>query len=189
MLKVHLCAVIYIFCLSNLLSQSLEFFQEEIEITAAKENCIVQGTYYFKNTNPEKIVKMIYYPFCLNDFLSYPDSIQVVDLIKNTNIAYRKHGKGVSFPIHLDGKSITILKVIYIQKTSANQMEYILTTTRQWGKPLEKADFTIKIPLSYQLKYCTFDYNYRKKNNQYNIYRITKEQFYPDKNLKIRWKE
>ena len=157
MLKFHLSIIISILYFSIQPAQSIEFFQEEIEIVVGKEHCTVYGTYYFKNLNPEEINQMIYYPFFISDSLPYPDSIRVIDPIKNSNIHYKKKNNGILLSIYMAGESLTVIKVIYIQKTAANYMEYILITTRKWGKPLEKADFIIKIPIPYRFKYCSYN--------------------------------
>ena len=68
-------------------------------------------------------------------------------------------------------------------------MKYILTTTKKWGKPLETAEFIIKLPASYKLKHISFDYDRHTKSDEYNIYRIIKNNFMPDQNLVIIWKD
>ena len=66
-------------------------------------------------------------------------------------------------------------------------MEYILTTTKKWGRPLEFIEFIIKIPESYQLINLSFPYLYRKNENQNNFYYIKKENFMPEQNLMVEW--
>jgi hypothetical protein len=180
---------ILILWITTLLPQSLHFMQEEIEITIGKENCIVKGKYYFSNPGLDALNRAIYYPFYIDDSTLYPDSITVTDATKNERINFAKVNKGVTFAIHLDPESVAIIEVTYLQKTLAKKMEYILTTTRKWGKPLEAAEFLIKIPAFYQLKYISLEYDRMIKEHGFCIYKIARKEFYPDQNLIISWEE
>jgi hypothetical protein len=180
---------ILILWITTLPSQSLHFVQEEIELTIGEENCLVCGKYYFSNQSPEEVNRAIYYPFYIDDSTLYPDSITVTDAIKNERIYFSKLSKGILFTIHLDPESIAIIEVTFIQKTLANKMEYILTTTKKWGEPLETVEFLIKIPACYQLKYISPDYDRMIKDHGFFMYKIARKQFYPDQNLVINWEE
>ncbi len=187
LIKINIKIIILIFITSRLFSQSIDFFQEEIDINVNDNNCTVTGKYYFKNLSSKGIKKSLYYPFFIDTNSLYPDSITVIDFAKNENIDFRKSKKGVFFSVFVEPKSVSIIEVFYKQKTLSNKMEYILTTTKVWGKPLEFAKFKIKIPKKYKLKHISYKYDKNLEQKEHNIYKITKKDFLPEKNLIIKW--
>ncbi|MFC2088061.1 hypothetical protein ACFLSX_00535 [Calditrichota bacterium] len=117
----------------------------------------------------------------------YPDSIKVVDILNNKEISFIDSKKGIYFPIEIAPRKTELYKVFYSQKTAKNAFEYILTTTQRWGKSLEKAEFIIKLPSKFDLKFLSYEYNEKKEVNNYVVYKILKENFMPQKNLIIEW--
>lgn len=81
-----------------------------------------------------------------------------------------------------------MLTVFYSQKALANQCEYILTSTREWNRPLQFARYIIKIPEDMHLVYISMDYQEEKIQNNQHIYSISRVDFMPKENLKIVWK-
>lgn len=185
--KINIKIIILIFTTLALFSQPIDFFQEEIDINVNDNNCAVTGKYYFKNVSSKGIKKSLYYPFFIDTNSLYPDSIVVTDFVRNKNIKFKKLEKGVSFSIYIESKSISIIEVFYKQKTLSNKMEYILTTTKFWGKPLELAKFNIKLPKKYKLEYISYKQDENLEQKEHNIYKITKKDFLPEENLIIKW--
>jgi hypothetical protein len=189
LIKKNIKMIILMFITSGLFSHSIDFFQEEIDINVHDNNCTVTGKYYFKNVSSKGIKKSLFYPFFIDKNSLYPDSINIIELAKNENIDSKKSKKGVFFSIYIKPKSVLIIEVFYKQKTLSNKMEYILTTTEVWGKPLELTKFNIKIPKKYKLKHISYKYDEILEQKENNIYRINKKDFLPEKNLIIKWQE
>ncbi|MBN2425520.1 MAG: DUF4424 family protein [Calditrichaceae bacterium] len=176
--------------LNNFLpAQDMVFFQEEIYIKIENNRCIIDGTYYFKNINSEDIKRVLYYPFPVDNNMTYPDSIFIKDIEKQQRIHFTKYKQGVAIPMIVKAHSISIIRVYYTQKTVVNEAEYILKTTTFWGKPLEKAEFIVELSDNFKLVKLSYDHDSMVKKNGAKFYKITKTNFMPDKNLKITWKE
>jgi hypothetical protein len=82
-----------------------------------------------------------------------------------------------------------ILQVRYAQKILGNQAEYIIITTKTWGRPMDIANYILRIPddkyvidsLSYEP-----DTSFHPKSEL--VYVFTKKNFMPDKNVIVYFK-
>lgn len=169
-------------------AQAPQFFREKIEVIVEKEDyCQLKGIYYFKNISEKIIEQVLFYPFVINDELPYPDSIKVVNMRDNKPVPFTKSKKGIFFSIQIPPKSIYAYNVNYYQKTPACSMEYILTTTKTWNRPLDQAEFIIKIPLSFNLISLSMKFNKKVDTGDKTIYYIIRKNFMPETNLLIKW--
>lgn len=185
-LKAFLFLLLFIFSKSGY-SQLPQFVGEKIEITLDSARFHINGDYFFKNTSSTPIKRNLFYPFPIDSGFSFPDSISVFSNQKNENISFIQVKNGISFPLEIPPKETVLFNVFYSQSTVNNKAEYILTTTKKWGKALEKAEFIIKIPSELELKFFSYEYDEFEKTDEYLIYKINKENFMPNKNLIMEW--
>lgn len=166
-------------------AQSLQFFGEKIEITVHDEHAEVRGEYHFKNNSNQTVQRTLFYPFEINEDLPYPDSISVMHDEKA--ISFNLQNDGIGFSVTIPPENISVYEVFYSQKTPARKMEYILTTTQRWQKPLHFAEYILKMPLNLQLTYLSLtDPEWEIKDN-YKIYRIHKTNYMPTANFRVEW--
>lgn len=192
----------------SLHAQPLQFARERIEVEVLGEACVLTGTYYFCETGPAARQPLsverpdsanfpfnitLYYPFVVTPELPFPDSIQVTDLRSGRPVQFTQSARGVYFPVSVPPQDTAIYRVRYRQKTPSAKMEYILTSTQKWNRPLQSADFIIRIPQQYQLISLSpaFDRaapgSTGEKNAPGMIYFIHRENFMPQSNLTIQW--
>jgi len=180
---------LFIFLLVSLsFTQDLRFFRENIEMTVQDTACTLSGVYYFKNLSDKVKKALLYYPFVINDSLPYPDKIQVSDFFNKHILPFSKTPKAVRFTIRLDPRSIRAYKVEYRQKTAFKKMEYILTTTRFWGRPFQIAEYSVLIPDTLKLIFSSFKKFNKSLVNGQRKYYIRLNRFFPHKNFIIEWK-
>jgi len=159
----------------------VQFYGEKVNITLNYKEITVDGLYYFRNLNKACQI-MILYPFPIDLSYSYPYFIDVKDK------KFQQSNKGIywtmNFNEHNEQQKV---RVFYKQKISHCKAEYIVLTTKKWGKPLDFAEFYIDIPKafdnfvsSFQLKECT-----SIKNRK--LYSYKKQMFWPDKNFTFSW--
>jgi hypothetical protein len=168
-------------------AQTLGFKKEKINITLKSSFVYLQGDYYFEDKGPNKFQTYIYYPFVINDSLSYPDSITVFDPGRLKYIPYKKLKEGISFPLNVDPESKNKVQIFYRQKIKYKYFEYILTTTSNWKRPLKRSDFQINIPKSFKDVKLSYKADSLSIYKNYKQYHITKKNFMPEKNLIIKW--
>ncbi len=174
---------------NNLLSQSLNFYREKIIVELQDEFCIIKGTYYLKNSSFMNINCLLYYPFIINNEMSFPHKIKITNLKNQNNISFKSDNNGIYFSVNVLKDSISIYQIIYHQKIKNNRMEYILTTTEKWGKPFEYAEYIYKMPINYEVKYTSILPDETVIEGNTRILKCNKINFMPTKNLIIEWEK
>jgi hypothetical protein len=176
---------IFVFICS--ISQLPDFYRENINITVNDSTAEVEGYYYLFNNSVDDIKITLAYPFPLNGGLEFPFVISVFNNTARDNIAYKKRKNSISFPVFISALDSTIILINYTQKCTNRYFEYIVTSTKLWGKPLELAEFTIEIDSNLKLSSHSygFDSTYKEKDKTY--YYFKKENFFPDENIYLRW--
>ena len=189
-MKIHYLKILILIitAFTQLSAQNPIFYKERVELHINKDNCRLTGTYYFKNNGTLPVDKMIYYPISQKHNLSKPDSISVVDLNHNNIIPHAYYQDGISFSLFIPAIEQVVYQVIYCQKTPDQKMEYILSTTKSWNRPLENAEFIIKLNSGLSLESLSMEYEYKKLSDNYTSYFISRYNFMPDSNLFIEWR-
>ncbi len=183
---------VYILSLPLLLSplflkaQSLRFYREDIELSLHSDTFYVNGLYYYRNMDTTAVKTTLYYPYAENTSLGKVGWIRASNLSAGNDSDAIPHSgqKGAWIRLQVAPRDTTILKVQYAQKILGNQAEYIIVTTKKWDRPLDMANYVIKIPddrysldsLSYQPDTC-----FHPKNERVCVF--TKEHFMPDRNI------
>ena len=183
-----LAAIMILFSTGNLCSQVPNFIQERIDVFVYEEYAEVEGIYYFYNPHTTPTHNSFYYPFVINDYLLYPDSISAKYDKTGEKINIRKSKSGVHFVLSIPPGDTCIYKVFYCQKVKNQQMEYILTTTKQWKRPLAFAEYYIHVPSNLQLKDTSYKFDLVGETASSKTYFLKKKNFMPDKNLVVSWR-
>ena len=169
------------------LGQFPDFYRENINITVKDYIADVEGYYYFFNNSVDDTKIALAYPFPINEELKFPSALYVFDNTHKNELPYRKREKSISFPVPISALDSTIVLINYTQECTNNYFEYIITSTKYWGKPLELAEFTIEIDSSLKLISHSYDFDstYQKKDKSY--YYFKRENFFPDENIYLSW--
>lgn len=169
-------------------AQSIQFAREEIAVNVGGSSCWLDADYYFANHGSMAAGWSIYYPLINTDTLPFPDSIMVADASTGGALAFEKSANGVLFFLNIPPEGTRKIRVRYHQQTPAERFEYILTTTKAWGRPLERADFHIMVPDSLQLTSCSPAFDVKDKIEHATVYAISRYDFMPASNLVVQWK-
>jgi len=178
--------LILLFFTINIYCYSLEFIREDLFFTIQDSFFCVDGIYYICSVTDKPVNNILYYPFPTDSLYGVVDSVLIYNLTDSipAEIIRRKEN-GVSFKVSLEPFRVGKYKIFYRQKLYGNKAEYILTTTKYWGKPLQVANFQLEIPenikidsLSYRPDSC---YVYKGKRR----YIWHRADFMPEKNFII----
>jgi hypothetical protein len=167
--------------------RQVEFASEEIELRVADSSCAVQGWYWFKNKSPRGTEIVLFYPFVVNERLAYPDTVAVAEGGSNRPIRFSPTKDGVYFSITVRAFATALYKVLYVQRTTTQSMEYLLRTTAKWKKPLEYGLYRVRVPEKYVLTGSTLLFSHMYKQNGEWIYEACKEEFMPSEDFIVRW--
>ena len=167
--------------------RQVEFASEEIELTVADSSCSVQGWYWFKNKSPNGAEIVLFYPFVINERLPYPDTVAVAEGGTNRAVGFSKTKDGVAFRIGVRAFATALYRVVYVQRTPENSMEYLLRTTAQWKKPLEYGLYRVRVPEKFVLTRSTMVFSQIVRQNGEWIYEACEEHFMPSEDFIIQW--
>ena len=156
----------------------VSFFEEYIDFSIDKQHFTINGIYSFCNYSDREINQPILFPFA-DDVLEI-DSIRVVNLKTSSNVAFTKSGKYISFVLKIMPKDTVDLNIYYRQKTVSSN-KYIITSTKAWGKPLEKAFYSLTVDKGINIKSFSYQPDSFKKKKR--IYFWKKDNFMPDEDF------
>lgn len=178
-----------LFLQGTLRSQGLRFFRENIQIEVNKDECILTGIYYFANQSGTQVSQNLYYPYVVSDSLPLPYKAEVKDLKSGKKVSCISTAKGLIFGVEAGAHDTSIVEVKYYQKTPMHMMEYILTTTKEWGTSFDMAEYSVKLPARYKLLEMQPQFENEKKADRYRTFFTLKRNYLPQKNFVIKWKE
>ena len=129
-------------------SQNISFYAEDLNFFLNEKSFEVDGLYYFRNNTDREIKLMLFYPF--PDIAKYGN----IDFIKihiqgdTTSMLATQSAKGSLFKVKIPARGEIAYRINYRQKCKSNQAKYIITTTQQWNKPFELANYSLTFPES-----------------------------------------
>jgi hypothetical protein len=170
------------------ISQTVEFFKEDLKFSISENYFKVEGSYYFRNTTDDTIRKFLIYPF--PDYLIYGEVDSILIYNKSTGEQDNKlsgiNTKGAYFIIVIKPNDIVQYDISYIQKSISNKAKYILTSMQSWRNKLEEASFELSFPVSpCLLDSINFIPQEALLQNDKIIYRWQKTDFMPNKDVDI----
>lgn len=162
-----------------------DFTEELIEIGVYRDRIVVDGFYTYRNRLPFPIHQGLSIPFPVDDRHPAPDRIYVRQLEPEMNDIGPLHLWGKQHTtLRLEANSSCTVHVQYHQRTPDGNARYILLTTRQWRKPLEKAAYRI-----YTHGVNIVSSNYALNKNEKEILEFSRTDFMPDEDWIFSWKE
>jgi hypothetical protein len=167
-----------------LLSQEIEFFKENISFRLTSEFFYVDGYYWFSNISDKNVEKLIFYPFGSTTSTEVIDSVEVFNMTKGfaQQVSKRSEG-GIYFIATLAARDTVVYRIMYRQKLIYDGVGYILRSTRQWGKPLESAEYTLRVRSPIDMLSCTYRPDTLYSIQGEKIYYWKKKNFLPDHDL------
>jgi hypothetical protein len=183
--------VFILFSCNSLYSQKLSFYKEDLKFSLETKYFTVDGAYYFSNSDSVKIKQIIFYPFPVRKELGDIDSISVYDSTEKKEISFfnMSENSGISFPLLMEGYGFRKIKIHYRQQLKGNMAEYILQTTRNWGKPLETANYSLFVPDNIKVDSLSYIADSIKHPSHNNIYYWAKKNFLPQKDFYIYFRQ
>ena len=181
----------YILCLCLLfVSMSLylqaqnhvSFFEEHIDFTLDTNFFIINGIYSFRNETESDVSQQIVFPF--TDKTATIDSIRIVNLNTRRKIQFNRLENSVLFNFMFPAKDTVDVNIYYRQKTSTIN-KYIITSTQSWGKPLEKAVYTLTIDKNLKIKSFSYVPDSTEEAVNKRLYFWKKQHFMPKIDFEI----
>ena len=158
------------------------FFEEYIDFSLDSNYFCVNGIYSFQNKNNQDITQPILFPFA--DESTEIDSIRIINLHSGRNIDFNLKDHFICFTIYLPVNDTVDVNIFYRQKTSAKN-KYIISSTQSWGKPLEKATYTLTADKNIRIKSFSYLPDSIKEFADKTLYTWEKYNFMPKEDFEI----
>ena len=184
-LKSIFISIFLIFSFENIYSQNLEFYREDICFEIKDQYFYVDGVYYFCNVGKDSVKSLLFYPFPEDSTYGKVDSICITSLTDSSNAMLDVSQSGAQFVVRIKPYGSNKFNISYRQKIVGGKAEYILLTTRQWGKQFEQINYKLTLPDNIKIRSLSY-----LSDSSYTIIRKVvylwhKENFMPDKNMLI----
>lgn len=171
-------ALLIVFPLNLYAQKGLEFVRESIDFSIDSQRFSINGIYHFANGSEHTIHRTILFPFAKNT-----DSVAVKRVFNLTNmehIDFKEVENGIVFKLSVPPMDTVKVNIAYSQKT-VKENTYILESTQTWGKPLQRADYSLTFDHSVQI-----DSIYPPPDGMDNhVYFWKKRDFYPHENYRV----
>jgi hypothetical protein len=179
---------IVLFLVSSLsFSQNLQFFKEKLNFNITKTDFTVDGLYYFRNTTTDTIKQYLSYPFSqisgLEDVISVEANSVYPEMKAPALVNFDQ--KAARFRLKVLPFDTAVVRISYVQSIPNNKAEYILTSTKAWDKPLEKAYFTLKLPINHKVDSLSYDADSLLIRDGYLLYKFYFKDFMPKRNFYV----
>lgn len=174
MITTFLLSILLIFR-SYLKKSKVQFSSEVVSIELFRSRAITRGVYNFNNSSVFSRKQSIRYPFPQTNF-------EVLSVrFNNEAQEYKTRENALYFDIEVKPFRTNTLVVEY-SETISDSYEYILTTTKSWEKPLDRADFNIQLYDNLEL----IESNYELESISSDKFKMSELEFSPENNLIIK---
>ncbi len=179
--------LILIFSSTVSLAQGLQFVKEKLDFEITESEFTVDGMYYFRNTRADTIKQYMLYPFPENPELGEVTSVVGSSVYpeKDPDVIKHFNQKAAHFRLKVYPDDTAVTHIVYKQEIKENKAEYILASTKAWNRPLEKADFTLKVPINIKIDSLSYNADSLCCYKNYLLYKWYFEDFMPDRNFYV----
>jgi hypothetical protein len=163
-------------------SQEIQFYRENLTFRIEDSCFMMSGLYYLRNLGDTSREIDLFYPLPHDSLHGSVDSILLFSVDTNEEITdFRRTKKGLLFTTKVD--STASLHISYRQKLLGSKARYILTTTKHWQQPLEKAEYHLIVPGNIRITSFSYPPDEKEETGMYIIYRWQREYFIPDRDM------
>lgn len=150
-----LCILLLILAQQAYSAATLEFTSEDLVFSLYGNVWKLKGDYVFSNYSTDVVTQQIYFPIPVDSTSSGAQDV-TLSLVKSLPGQSCKimsvKPEGFWFELVLPAKTIATCKISYWQQLRGTKAKYILLTANSWGKPLEKAKYTLYVSNKIRVK-------------------------------------
>jgi hypothetical protein len=167
----------------------VRFVSERVIVEVSDGRTRVDGTYVFRNASDVPWNQGMFYPFPIDRDHLYPSQIEVEELRGDTlaPIGFAARDLGVAWALRFGAGEERVVRVEYSQRTLSRRATYIVTTTREWRLPIERAEFVFRVPAALRGVRLSCEPDRVESAGDTVLYFVTRERFMPDEDLVVTW--
>jgi hypothetical protein len=123
---------------------------------------------------------VVSYPFPIDSANPFPDSIEI------PGYTFKRNDTAVTFVMHFRPGQEDSFFAYYRQRLRANAARYIVTSTRKWQRPIDRAQFCVTAPAGLDVK-LSYGPDSTVRRDSLVDYWYTSVKFWPDKDVVVTW--
>jgi hypothetical protein len=166
------------------------FVREHVRVEPSEGRTRVVGTYFFRNDSDAPCGVGMRYPFPIDRSHFYPTTIRVHEERDGVPepMGYVREDTGIAWRLSFAPGEEKVVRVEYVQETREKRAVYIVTTTRQWRRPIDLAEFEFRVPAALEGVRLSFEPDRTEAVGDTVVYRMSVAQFMPESDLTVTWR-
>lgn len=165
---------------------SCTFAAKEVTIALSPDQARVRGVYTFRNDGDEDASLAVTYPFAASEALGPAENVAVSDGA-GLDVPFAWVDGMISFDVEVPAGGRADVVVTFEQRCTADRFTYIVTTAREWGRPLDSARFVVETPATLGPVVSTYPLERLADDGAVVRYAFNTENFYPEEELTLSW--
>jgi hypothetical protein len=168
----------------------VEFFAEEITLSVDDSSATVTGIFHFRNRTSMQGKYSCIFPFYVDSLSAYPDSIAAATLGPDGSpieVRQNKDKGAAVLKVPLTPDTITTWRITYKQNIRGRSARYILTSTQDWGRPLDEATYCIIVPSKFDSVSVWPEQDSVARRGDLVEFWAHRKNFMPDKDMQVTW--
>ncbi len=170
-------------------SSPVRFVREYVMVEPSEGWTRVVGIYLFRNDSDTPCGIGMRYPFPIDRGHLYPTRIRVHEERDGVlePMGFVRENAGIAWRLTFGPREERVVRVEYVQGICERKAIYIVTTTKQWMRPIELAEFEFRVPAALEGVRLSFEPDRTEVVGDTVVYRMARAQFMPDSDLTVTW--
>lgn len=170
----------------------VRFVSEVVQLVVGVDSLTVEGNYRLLCRSGGRHDVAILYPYPSDDRMGGARTVSLAGRAPEgpwRSLAFQEvpGGLGAAWTIPLDLADTLEVRTVYRQAIETTYARYIVTTTRSWGHPLDRARFEILLPQGAEAESFSFPFTLGDcRGRPCYIYEATR--FMPDHDIEVSWR-
>lgn len=178
--------IICLFAATNVFSQGITFYREDINFTIDRNYFYVDGYYWFANNSDKNVEGTIYFPVGNKNDRVVFDSVQVFVMPQSVSKSImHKTSLGFYFRVNVNVGDTVTYNIKYRQKLSGDSVKYILLSTKTWNKPLVYAVYKLIVKQNIAIKKFSYTPDKVYSINNEKIFYWEQKNFMPERDMEF----
>lgn len=172
---------------------TVRFDRERIEVQVAPGSIQVKGLYHYANASWLPAALTLRVPFPIDSDHPQPDWFALYESSEDgragAEIPPVVRGSNVSFRLIFRPREAKWIRLDYIQPRRVDRGRYLLTTTKPWRRPMERADYILRLPRDCVLISSNYAVSPAPPSGDGQAFTFSRTNFFPNQDWEFAWND
>ncbi len=165
------------------------FTAERVEVTLSEGRVAVHGCYTFHMPGQRPWRGRIGYPILVDAEQKAPAVVQLDGKARLPVRCRTSTRCAAVFSLGLAAGETRTVSVDYEQQISGYRVSYLIVSARRWKRPLEHAEFVVRIPATWRHVDLSYPVDEKSVEGDQRTLRFERSHFRPEGDLVVTWSE